>query len=643
MTLFSGLKVSTSKLALVLARSRRVKESFILSGTMLALASCGGGGSSSSGTGGQLATGNMITGSVIKGPLQNALVFADYNNDGLLSPGEPSTRTAADGSFSLNSTQSNANFVSISDEQTIDTFTGESVSGVKLKAPAGSTVITPATTILTEIRETNPTASVADVASALGLSGIDLQKFNPFAAGVDANLALVAEKVATQIISTVTSISSAAKGTGADEKTAYDKALSVVTSAVVKEMNDGDSSDSISLTDTTVLNEIKDEAKAQLSNDVSSSTAFSAVLDKSISAVENVNEKIDTAQNLTDNKSKAIFSLDSQLSSQVLTASQNELAGSGSNTIDFEQDSSVDSAVDKTTVTISSSSSSGGGGGGGAPSRKDMVGTTGDDYFTLGSDTETVAGNGGNDTFVILSGKIKISDLSTGDILVVQPNAEIFTDEVTAFVSTSSTSNSGIVAITATESGGTIDMSLASSGGYTLVSGAGVDNLKGGSGNDIFKIEKAGEGNTDTLSGLTGSDTLQLSSGSHVFGSDVNLANIETVLTHSLGSSINLSAQTEDFTITGGAGIDTITGGAGNDQLTGGAGADTFKIVAGSDTITDLTSEDTLIVSSGATANATISANYTAAGTTTNAGIANLTLGTGGLTVNMNLAGGSAG
>ena len=240
MSILRKLKASISTRALLIAKSNKVKESFILSGALLALASCGGGkGGSTTGSGIEASPGNASTGSVIKGPLQNALVFADYNNDELLSPGEPSTRTAADGSFSLVSSQPNANFVSISDSQTIDTFTGESVTGVKLKAPAGSTVITPATTILAEIRETNPSVSATEVANALGLSGVDLQNFNPFSAGVDANIALAAEKVATQIIATVTSISAAAEGAGANENTAYDKALSAVTSAVVKEINDG--------------------------------------------------------------------------------------------------------------------------------------------------------------------------------------------------------------------------------------------------------------------------------------------------------------------------------------------------------------------------------------------------------------------
>ena len=240
---------------------------------MLTLASCGGGGGSGSGSGGISSSQPSsilpnITGTVVKGPLHNALVFADYNNDGLLSAGEPSTRTAADGSFVLNSNDPSANFVSISDSQTVDSFTGENVSGVKLKAPGGSSVVTPATTLLVEIKKSSPSISNSEVANALGLSGVDITSFNPFAAGVDQNLALVSKKVANQIISTVTTISAAAEGTGANKDIAFDKAVGAVSSAVINEINDGNSTDSLSLSDNSVLNEIKNNAKSVLINDV---------------------------------------------------------------------------------------------------------------------------------------------------------------------------------------------------------------------------------------------------------------------------------------------------------------------------------------------------------------------------------------
>jgi hypothetical protein len=72
----------------------RKKLSFLSSPlTLLVLSACG---SRSSDSGYE-----TYSGSVIKGPLENALVFLDYNGDGVLGADEPSVRTGADGSFSL--------------------------------------------------------------------------------------------------------------------------------------------------------------------------------------------------------------------------------------------------------------------------------------------------------------------------------------------------------------------------------------------------------------------------------------------------------------------------------------------------------------------------------------------------------------
>ncbi|MDH4394681.1 MAG: hypothetical protein QE278_03290 [Limnobacter sp.] len=78
-------------------------------------------------------------------------------------------------------------------------------------------------------------------------------------------------------------------------------------------------------------------------------------------------------------------------------------------------------------------------------------------------------------------------------------------------------------------------------------------------------------------------------------------------------------------TINAGAGNDTITAGAGNDELTGAGGNDTFNIDAGTDTIKDLSESDVLKVSNGATANATVTAAFTATNATQNDGTATLT------------------
>ena len=84
---------------------------------------------------------------------------------------------------------------------------------------------------------------------------------------------------------------------------------------------------------------------------------------------------------------------------------------------------------------------------------------------------------------------------------------------------------------------------------------------------DTFTIVASGEGNSDVFDGGAGADVLKLSTGSHVFSSDTNFANIETIEANTAGSSVNLSAQTEGFTITGYEGIDILRGGKGNDII----------------------------------------------------------------------------
>ena len=70
-------------------------------------------------------------GAVIKGPLNNAIVFFDYNFDGIVNSSEPFTRTEEDGSFSL-SGKAGYSFTVLSDETTVDASSGEILANVVL-------------------------------------------------------------------------------------------------------------------------------------------------------------------------------------------------------------------------------------------------------------------------------------------------------------------------------------------------------------------------------------------------------------------------------------------------------------------------------------------------------------------------------
>ena len=201
-------------------RGSRIKQNkfLVLSPlTLLTLASCGGsypsvkafndvfasGSGSGSGSGSTLVSGNAF-----KGPLYNATVFLDYDNDGFQDSNETSVRTGPDGSYTLTTKNSDYTLVVVTDENTVDTSSGTISSGLTLKAPSGSSVVTPTTTLMIE---GNLTAN--ELASVLGLpTGVDPLSFNPFAAGADPLNALATEKISHQIMSVVNSFAAAAEG-----------------------------------------------------------------------------------------------------------------------------------------------------------------------------------------------------------------------------------------------------------------------------------------------------------------------------------------------------------------------------------------------------------------------------------------------
>ena len=130
---------------------------------------------------------------------------------------------------------------------------------------------------------------------------------------------------------------------------------------------------------------------------------------------------------------------------------------------------------------------------------------------------------------------------------------------------------------------------------YISVGGNG--NLTGTSGSDSLNLTGAqldaiiiGAG---TINLGAGSDALYLTSNSEDLNTlgamDTSIQNVEIISAAGAttpGSTINLSAQTEAFSITGSAGSDWLVGGTGNDTIGGGSGGDTIDGGAGDDTIT---------------------------------------------------------
>ena len=119
----------------------------------------------------------VLTGKVIDGYVKNADVFADANGDGVWNTGEAKATSNANGEFTLTNAKG-----SIVASGGIDGSTGKAFEGV-LKAPMGSTVVTPLTTIQQGFVEAgqSPAEAQKSVAQAFGFDStkVDLKNYDP--------------------------------------------------------------------------------------------------------------------------------------------------------------------------------------------------------------------------------------------------------------------------------------------------------------------------------------------------------------------------------------------------------------------------------------------------------------------------------
>ncbi len=303
-----------------------------------------------------------------------------------------------------------------------------------------------------------------------------------------------------------------------------------------------------------------------------------------------------------------------------------------------------------------------------------ITGGTGNDTLTGGGGNDTLTGGGGDDTFNANSGTDTITDLNGSEVLVVSTGATAAATVTAAFTAGATTVNNGTATLTTngfgvdlaavtTGSGftvtntGTAATLVGSGGNDTITGGTGADTLTGGGGNDTLTGGGGSDtfnadGGTDAIPDLSSSDVLIVSTGATATatvtaaytagartinngnasltsnGFAVNLAAVSGgngfTITNTGAGAILVGSSAADI-ITGGSGNDTITGGGGNDTITGGGGTDTFNVDSGTDGVSDLGGSEVLIVSAGATANATVTSPYIAGSGTVNNGAATLT------------------
>jgi hypothetical protein len=143
---------------------------------LLPLAACGGGGGGSTPVPG-------AAGAVVNGYIANATVFRDVDNDGIRDNDEPMTTTNANGGFAglLGSTNN-----TIIASGGTNVTTNAPYFGI-LKAPGTATIISPLTTLVSEVLTATPALTtaqaVAQVRTSLNLGAIDILNVDPIGSG----------------------------------------------------------------------------------------------------------------------------------------------------------------------------------------------------------------------------------------------------------------------------------------------------------------------------------------------------------------------------------------------------------------------------------------------------------------------------
>ena len=279
-------------------------------------------------------------GRVEDGPLLNAIAFLDYNNNGELDDDEPYDRTASDGSYSLTPTQQNYSIVAVTDDLTIDTVSGSVLSGVTLKAPSNSSMVTPTTTLMED-----GDLTAEQVVDVLGLpAGMNPLTFSAHAAGVDPAKALAVEKANQQILNVVNSFAAAAEGSGVGALAAFEAALKSLAEQIKVKAAAKEKLDLANSVELTAI-QVKIEAKVVALSDAEIAagetlnirpTKFALTMTETVKATGFVNGKIKaiTDTNLKSAATKDILSTSKVLQDQVNAAAK-DLVNGGAGTIIF--------------------------------------------------------------------------------------------------------------------------------------------------------------------------------------------------------------------------------------------------------------------------------------------------------------------
>jgi methionine-rich copper-binding protein CopC len=275
----------------------------------------------------------LTTGKAIDGYLKNADVFADANGNGVWDKNEAKTTTDSYGNFTL----TNAKGALIVSGGT-DLSTGQSFKGA-LKAPAGSSVVTPFTTLLQSFIESGQTLEQAkqSVGKAFGFdaTAVDLTTYDPISEFVKAGSTTTLLKtsgfeltagneslsqklmaISAQIVNFLVTATQALQGAaGGSANLSTQDAINALSKSLVSTIQKAaDTGNAISLSDLTFLKDVIVEGAKQVSNHAAEMVKESGTTETPKFNVTSFSEKVsalaDTVtavvKDASDNITKAI-------------------------------------------------------------------------------------------------------------------------------------------------------------------------------------------------------------------------------------------------------------------------------------------------------------------------------------------------
>ena len=198
---------------------------------LLSMAGCSGGSSSGSDIGNAIST--AFSGVGIDGILVGSTVCIDVDNSNTCDAGEPSAITDSEGKFNIAETTLTGPLLLVGG---VDNSTGQAFTG-SLKAPVGSSVVTPLTAAIQSLVESGKSVedAEANVKAAMGLTNVDvnLTSFDPYnEVSVNAQ-AVLAKQTQLQVLVHSATVTVA----GADDSTDVNSTMSSVFDAIVGNFN----------------------------------------------------------------------------------------------------------------------------------------------------------------------------------------------------------------------------------------------------------------------------------------------------------------------------------------------------------------------------------------------------------------------